>query len=810
MNKSSQKTTALSGLTKAELIERVETLEGQLAAREDKPQESAQALENHHLIGILEQLTDGFVFYDKDDLLVFCNSAYRDAMEDVSDILEPGLAYEEFHRTRAERAQRRDGFERDEAWIQERLEAHRNPKGPLVRRFDDGRTFHLSEYKLQDGGTVTVRKDVTDLINAEEVLLNAQSDLARKVEERTRELAETESLFRSAIGSLQEAFALYNQDNRLVYWNSTWLRLQEKFFPKDEQGNLKNIIRVGMHYEEIVRMHVEGEHIPEAIGRVEEYIAERIARRENPSGEILLHYADDSWFVVKEARTNDGGYVATYNDVTTLKQTEARVSESEARLHQLVDALDGAFALFGPDDRLVMWNEKWQERHWAIKDIVRVGMSFTEQTHGMIKAGMQLGAIGREEAWLAERLEAHKNPGAPIVREDANGRWHIIKESRTEEGGILSLQTDITDLKRAEEASNQSHNMLSACIESLEEGFALYDADDKLLIVNEAFKRLQPAPREIIKPGMQFEELLRANVASGLFPEAAEDQEAFIQDALKLHREPQGPAMRRMENGVWYMRNKIRLPDGGCAITLTDVTALKEREEELARSNTALEQFAYVTSHDLRSPLRGIDMTARWVEKDLEGTESPEIKENLALMRSRISRMDKLMEALLAYSRIQTKKVEPDLVNVGELVDDIRILMRPQEGFEVVTKTKMPVFRTAGIHLQQVLQNLVDNAIKHHDRETGRVEITAIEGDELVEFTVGDDGPGIPEQYHDKIFQIFQTLKPKDDKSGAGMGLTMVKQLVETNGGQISIDDNEDERGVTFRFTWKKKGGRTC
>jgi light-regulated signal transduction histidine kinase (bacteriophytochrome) len=232
--------------------------------------------------------------------------------------------------------------------------------------------------------------------------------------------------------------------------------------------------------------------------------------------------------------------------------------------------------------------------------------------------------------------------------------------------------------------------------------------------------------------------------------------------------------------------------------------SLESRTVELSRSNAELERFAYAASHDLRSPLRAIGSLASWLEEDLGNAASSECRQHLSLMRSRIKRLDDLLDGLLQYSRIGRVTHDIKLVDSNILVRDIVDLADIPDGFAVTIAENLPVFHTAETPLTQVLHNLISNAIKHHDRDTGSI---TIEGEDLgthVSFTVADDGPGIAEEYHEKIFGMFETLKRRDVVEASGMGLAIVKRQVGEHNGIIELGSSAAERGSTFHFTWEK------
>ncbi len=245
-----------------------------------------------------------------------------------------------------------------------------------------------------------------------------------------------------------------------------------------------------------------------------------------------------------------------------------------------------------------------------------------------------------------------------------------------------------------------------------------------------------------------------------------------------------------------------------------DITGRKRLEEEqnrlmkeLQRSNAELEQFAFVASHDLRAPLRAIESLSLWLEEDLAGILPAESAEHLWLLRERTKRMEALLDSLLEYSRIGRKKAEVVLVDTAALVKNI-IDSLDISGRFAVTMTDLPCFSTARGPLNQVLSNLIGNVAKHHDLAKGCITVAAVQSDNLIEFSVIDDGPGIPEQYREKVFGMFQTLKPRDEVEGSGMGLALVRKIVEYNGGSVTIHAAEP-RGAEVRFSWplEIKGG---
>lgn len=224
-------------------------------------------------------------------------------------------------------------------------------------------------------------------------------------------------------------------------------------------------------------------------------------------------------------------------------------------------------------------------------------------------------------------------------------------------------------------------------------------------------------------------------------------------------------------------------------------------QTELERSNAELDSFAYVASHDLKAPLRGIRNLAEWIAEDL-GSASDETKHNLELLRRRVDRLDGLLESLLEYARAGRSEDVIGSVDTRKLVADIAEYLAPKKGFSIVCEGELPTLTTARPPLEKVLRNLMGNALKHHDRTSGTVVVSAATRGGFTEFRVTDDGPGILPEFHEKIFQMFQTLKPRDEVEGSGMGLAIVKKTVESLGGTIRVESAPPARGTAFVFNW--------
>lgn len=238
-------------------------------------------------------------------------------------------------------------------------------------------------------------------------------------------------------------------------------------------------------------------------------------------------------------------------------------------------------------------------------------------------------------------------------------------------------------------------------------------------------------------------------------------------------------------------------------------TVLSRTTSLLKRRNEELDQFAYIASHDLKAPLRAIANLSEWIEDDIGDQLPAENRHQMDLLRCRVQRMERLISGLLDYSRVGRVQVNTEWVNVSELLSDIIDSLAPPPTFTIIVEEGMPTFSTKRLALWQVFANLIGNAVKHHHRSDGWVRVSMREMSNHYEFSVADNGPGIESHHHDRIFQIFQTLRPDsaqsdDMNASTGIGLSIVKKIVESEGGTIQVTSQMGE-GAIFRFTWPKQ-----
>jgi signal transduction histidine kinase len=228
---------------------------------------------------------------------------------------------------------------------------------------------------------------------------------------------------------------------------------------------------------------------------------------------------------------------------------------------------------------------------------------------------------------------------------------------------------------------------------------------------------------------------------------------------------------------------------------------LNRNISQLEKKNDELNQFAHVVSHDLKAPIRGISNVVQWIKEDLTDEISPNMQNYLDIIRERLKRMGSLIDGLLEYARIGRSSYAKEEVDVAALVKDLGELLVP-EGYTLAVG-KLPVLVTEKILLEQVFGNLLSNAVRYTSPGNAHIAVNCTERENFYEFSVTDNGIGIDEEYHEKIFGMFQTLREKHDKESTGIGLAIVKKIIHEIQGTIMVISSLNN-GASFVFTWPK------
>lgn len=509
------------------------------------------------------------------------------------------------------------------------------------------------------------------------------------------------------------------------------------------------------------------------------------------------------------------GISATLIDITERKKNE----EQLAYQANLLNIATEAIVAFDPQERITYWNRGAEQMYGRLASEVLGKNSAEILGRPDTPAEIERKAARRAAILRGETLRGEERP----LRKDGTPIWieynaRAFFDAAGKVAGYVAVQRDVTDRKVAEEALRRSEERYRAVSESGLIAIVFFALDGRLTLANDSFLTLMGYTRD------EFEarQLHWADLTPPEWKARTQQaREEFMTTGKIVPYERE--YFRQDGSRFWGLFGATRLEQSDEAVAfVVDITPRKRAESELRRLNEILErrveertaelsqinreldEFAYIAAHDLKAPLRAIENLASWIQQDAGADLPPASQEHLTKLKARIERMSHLLEDLMAYSRAGRVRHPLERIDIHLLTLDIVEMLNPPDGFRITVGESIPVFVAERVPLEMALRNLLENAIKHHPTPaTGEAVVAVSATERWLEFSVTDNGAGIDPRFHKRIFEIFQILKPRDQLDGSGVGLTVVKKLVEMRGGAIQVE-SEVGQGATFRFTWPK------
>ena len=488
-------------------------------------------------------------------------------------------------------------------------------------------------------------------------------------------------------------------------------------------------------------------------------------------------------------------------DLIEQQQTAAALRESEAQLRMASDAARTGMWFWNMETDDLTWTDQCKALFGLPAQIEMSYEVFLDTLHpddrDSTNAATNQAVNDRTDIDLEYRC----------CWPDGSVHWISAKGSCTYDRNekpvrMMGVTIDITALKQTQIELQQSSAILNTINQSTPTLIFVKDRQGRLQMGNPAFMRvIGKLESEVI--GCTDDEFL-------INPEEVAVIKATDRQV--------------METGLTQvLEEKVELPEG-CRIFLSikspyvdetgtivglvgiafDITDRKQMEITLAERNQELDSFVHIVSHDLKAPLRAISNLSEWIEDDFGPGLPAEIQQHMSQLRNRVQRMGGMIDGLLDYARVGRTDAQIEQVSVTELLDEIIDSLAPPSTFKITIAPNLPTLHTKRLLLSQVFANLISNAFKHNDKSNGLIQISCQERGDFYEFTIADNGPGIALDQRDRIFIIFQSINPQKNSDSTGIGLSIVKKIVETIGGHIRLE-SEPGQGTTFYFTWPKK-----
>ncbi|SNS89219.1 PAS/PAC sensor signal transduction histidine kinase [Noviherbaspirillum humi] len=483
-------------------------------------------------------------------------------------------------------------------------------------------------------------------------------------------------------------------------------------------------------------------------------------------------------------------------------------------LEWLINSATDAMLIAGRDGKIVLANPRLLQLFGYTEDEL-----LGQAIEVLLPERLRGGHVAQRSGFGSQPKARPMGLGLELFARHRDGREFPVEISLSplpsESGAPAVMATiyDITRRKQAELGLLESEARMRAIVDT---------AVDAIITIDERgiMERCNPAAVRLF--GYDESEMVGRNVSMLMPSPDRESHDGYLQRyqstgerrIIGIGREVFG---QRKDGSVFPMDLAVaEMRIGGRRMytgMVRDISERKQAEERHARllrdlrsANEELSSFAYVVSHDLKAPLRAIGSLADWLSQDYSDKFDDEGREHMRLLISRVHRMGALIDGILQYSRVGRIKEAPVPVDLNQLLRETVDLLAPPQGIEIRVAPDLPQVLSEPTRMQQVFQNLLSNAIKYMDKPRGLIDVGWADEGDCWRFSVRDNGPGIEARHFERIFQLFQTLAPRDRIESTGVGLALVKKIVEMYGGKVRVESVMGE-GTTFSFTLPKHPG---
>lgn len=605
----------------------------------------------------------------------------------------------------------------------------------------------------------------------------------------------------------EAGFAIFDKNLRLVAWNDAFFTIQK--LPRD-------FAERGRKYEDFLRFVCALQDL--GIGETERQTASLISQLQGTEPiKCEWRRSDETAVRMWAIPVYGGGLMCTASPIGSDGVADDFLSNTAAACsrHDVLDALDSmadGFALFDQDDRLVFCNNNFRAIHDRVAQLLLPGISYAN----LLKAAFEAEQFSEDGPNAEELYEIHKRArrgnSETFELELSDRRWLQCSETRSADGSIICIRSDITEVKKhAQELSGLGEQLteqnlhFNTALNNMAQGLCLFDAEQQLIVCNKRYLEIFGFSPDVVKPGIKLREIMEYSISLGNY--ASDEANSALSDRPNVASKSEQSVLEQwLSDGRVIAVLHQPMQGGGSVATYEDITErrmseqrLTEHAEELEKTNAELQNFAYVASHDLQEPLRKIESFGSRLQKRCGDELGESGLQYLERMQDAATRMRTLINDLLTYSRLSSKEVELEWCDLNqiarEVVSDLEINIAETQA--TVSLDELPLLEASPTQMRQLFQNLFTNALKFTRPDVKPVvQVSARTFNKnpadvpgatrrVCEIVISDNGIGFDAKYADQIFGIFQRLHGRAAYEGTGIGLATCRRVVERHGGTI-------------------------
>jgi len=776
------------------------------------------------LMASLSTISDGILLIDADDRVELFNERYVEIFgdaaggADMSKAIVVGRSFFDMIRDGYNLGMFKPHPDGVEAWIKSRIKAWEQPVAKWELELSNGVWILLNERRMPDGGRVMVYTDITEFKQRE---VDAQAASQR---------------FEEAIEAISSGFALWDADDRLVTCNT---RYREYFVGLDDY------VVPGAVFTEIVAAGLERGLFPRAEGDIPAYLEDIAEKRQQAIGESREQFINDMWLQITDHRTKDGGTVSIYTDVTELKKNQQAIEQQSEILKLTLENMGQGITMVDKDLNTIALNEKFLELMDFPPESFHQGFTMEQAFRYNAERGEY--GPGDIDEQVRERLERSREfQPHRFERIRPDGTIVEIVGNPIKGGGFVSTYTDITERKQAEESLTSALAEFNAVLDNIDYGVVFMGPDLRARIANRAFSQIWNVPLEFVEENPDVRGLISYVQKNNFYAVDPGDWDEWLDNRISaIEAGNIAPTEVARTDGTIVSYQCIALPDGGRMLTYFDITEisqardkaqkaledLKNAQQRLVQAEkmASLGQLTAGIAHEIKNPLNFVNnfskLSAEMMEELAEILEVPmaaleqddredaedlftTVRENLLKIDQHGKRADSIVKNMLLHSREGSNEMQS--VDLNALTKEgVNLAYHgaraADKGFNVDLVVDLSddvgLVECLPQDLQRVILNLCSNGMYEAAKQAAsggdaaRLNVsTAIrDGQYLIEVT--DNGGGIPDKMHDKIFNPFFTTKPSGE--GTGLGLSISFDIIKQHSGELSFETRPGN-GTTF------------